>query len=127
MTNLFSLFLALSLYLSIGSIHATNSDTASSRVPTSKAQKNENYLGNKARSLFGWKGSKPLITRIKNIRSRKNQRMVFLLENSQIWIQIEPKRQPFIEGELVSIKASLLSGFNMESRSGVSTLIRRIK
>ena len=127
MTHLISLILALTFYLGIDFIHTSNIDPVSTKGLSSGAQKSENYLGNKARSLFDWKGTGPLITKIKNIQRQENQRMVFLLENRQIWIQLEPRQQPFKEGELVSIKASLLGGFNMESRSGINTLVRRIQ
>ena len=127
MAHLISLILALTLYLGIDFVHTSNIDPVSTKELSSGAQKSENYLGNKARSLFDWMGSEPLITKIKNIQRQENQRMVFLLENRQIWIQLEPRQQPFKEGELVSIKASLLGGCNMESRSGINTLVRRIQ
>ena len=127
MTHLISPILALIFYLGIDFIHTSNIDHVSTKELFSGAQKSENYLGNKARSLFDWKGTEPLITKIKNIQRQENQRMVFLLENRQIWIQLEPRQQPFKEGELVSITASLLGGFNMESRSGINTLVRRIQ
>ena len=127
MTHLISLILALTFNLGIDFIHTSNIDPVSTKELSSGAQKSENYLGNKARSLFDWKGTGPLITKIKNIQRQENQRMVFLLENRQIWIQLEPRQQPFKEGELVSITASLLGGFNMESRSGINTLVRRIQ
>ena len=104
-----------------------------SRAPTSdkaistKSPKGEKYIGNRAKSLFDWKGTEPFISKIKKIRSHEKQRMVFLLNNDQIWIQIEPRFQPFKEGEQVYIQANFTGGFNMRSESGAFTQIRRIQ
>ena len=127
MAKLIFLTLVLTTYLGIGSIRASSSGAISTKKSSSKGQENEDYLGNRAKSLFDWEGSEALITKIKSIRGQENQRMVFLLENNQIWIQIEPRQQPFKEDELVSIKASYMGGFKMESRSGLSTMVRRIQ
>ena len=104
-----------------------------SRTPTPDkaistiSPKEEKYIGNRAKSLFDWKGTEPFISKIKKIRSREKQRMVFLLSNNQIWIQIEPRFQPFKEGEQVYIQANFTGGFNMRSESGAFTQIRRIQ
>ena len=92
-----------------------------------ESAQDENYIGNKSKSLFDWEGAEPFISKIKKIRSREKQRMVFLLENDHVWIQIEPRPQPFREGEQVSIKAGLMGGFNMRSESGAFTRVRRIQ
>ncbi len=83
--------------------------------------------GKRMKSLFDWDDAKPFISKIKKIRSREKQRMVFLLENDQIWIQTEPRPQPFREGEEVSIKTGLMGGFNMRSKSGAYSRVRRIQ
>jgi hypothetical protein len=83
--------------------------------------------GNRMKSLFDWEGAEPFVSTIMKIRSRDKQRMVFLLENDQIWIQTEPRPQPFREGEQVSIKAGLMGGFNMRSQSGAFSRVRRIQ
>ena len=95
--------------------------------PSAASGQEERYSSNRTKSLFDWEGAEPFISRIKKIRSRKKQRMVFLLENDQVWIQIEPRAQPFREGEQVSIKADLMEGFNMRSESGAYTRVRRIQ
>ena len=92
-----------------------------------ESAQDENYIGNKSKSLFDWERAEPFISKIKKIRSREKQRMVFLLENDHVWIQIEPRPQPFREGEQVSIKAGLMGGFNMRSESGAFTRVRRIQ
>ena len=102
-------------------VHISAEDT-----PTTSPE-DEKYIGNKSNSLFDWEGVEPFISKIKKIRNREKQRMVFLFENDQVWIQIEPRPQPFREGEQVSIKAGLMGGFSMRSESGAYTRIRRIQ
>ena len=105
-----------------------NNDDPTVNTETSpEGTQDENYIGNKSKSLFDWEGAEPFISKIKKIRSREKQRMVFLLENDHVWIQIEPRPQPFREGEQVSIKAGLMGGFNMRSESGAFTRVRRIQ
>lgn len=99
----------------------------SNEAISAESPKEEKYIGNRAKSLFDWKGTEPFISKIKKIRSREKQRMVFLLNNDQIWIQIEPRFQPFKEGEQVYIQANFTGGFNMRSESGAFTEIRRIQ
>ena len=110
------------------SIANKNNDgpTVNAKASPEGAQ-DENYIGNRSKSLFDWEGAEPFISKIKKIRSREKQRMVFLLENDHVWIQIEPRPQPFREGEQVSIKAGLMGGFNMRSESGAFTRVRKIQ
>ena len=104
-----------------------NDDPTENMETSPEGTQDENYIGNKSKSLFDWEGAEPFISKIKKIRSREKQRMVFLLENDHVWIQIEPRPQPFREGEQVSIKAGLMGGFNMRSESGAFTRVRRIQ
>ena len=107
-------------------------DSAVSGAPNTKSEpvtpvERPRSPGNQMKSLFDWEGAEPFIGTIKKIRSREKQRMVFLLENDQVWIQTEPRPQPFQEGEQVSIKTGLMGGFNMRSKSGAYTRVRRIQ
>ena len=104
-----------------------SSAPTSSEAISTESPREEKYIGQRAKSLFDWKGTEPFISKIKKIRSREKQRMVFLLNNDQIWIQIEPRFQPFKEGEQVYIQANFTGGFNMRSESGAFTEIRRIQ
>ena len=103
------------------------SNPTANEAISAESPKEEKYIGNRAKSLLGWKGTEPFVSKIKKIRSREKQRMVFLLNNDQIWIQIEPRFQPFTEGEQVYIQANFTGGFNMSSESGAFTQIRRIQ
>jgi len=102
-------------------------EKSSDEHSTSTVDKRRQSQGNQRKSLFDWEGAEPFIGTIKKIRIREKQRMVFLLENDQIWIQTEPRPQPFREGEQVSIKTGLMGGFNMRSQSGAFSRVRRIQ
>ena len=91
------------------------------------SDKRRQSSGNRMKNLFDWEDAESFVSTIKKIRSREKQRMVFLLDNDQVWIQTEPRPQPFREGETVSIKAGLMGGFNMRSKSGAFTRVRRIQ
>jgi hypothetical protein len=60
------------------------------------------------------------------ILAGEKQKMVFQLENEQIWLQSSPRRLPFKEGDVVRIKNATLGGYIMRSEKGVSTRVSRI-
>jgi len=66
-------------------------------------------------------------SRIKELKAGNSQKMVFLLENSQIWLQDSPRTLPFRVGDTVKIKKGLLGGYTMRSKSGTSTRVQRIR
>lgn len=66
-------------------------------------------------------------SRLKSVRDSEKQKMVFLLENDQIWIQDSPRSLPFTEGQDVTIKSGTIGGYSMSNAEGVSTRVRRIK
>ena len=105
----------------------TKNEKTANEESVSTDEKPPQGPGNRMKSLFDWDDAKPFISKIKKIRSREKQRMVFLLENDQVWIQTEPRPQPFREGEEVSIKTGLMGGFNMRSKSGAYSRVRRIQ
>ena len=66
-------------------------------------------------------------SRIKELKAGNSQKMVFLLENSQIWLQDSPRTLPIRVGDTVKIKKGLLGGYTMRSKSGTSTRVQRIR
>ncbi len=64
---------------------------------------------------------------IRTIRDEDDQRMIFLLDNEQIWIQAAPRFIPFKEGDVVTIKSGLIGGFTMRNEKDVTTRVQRIK
>ena len=67
-----------------------------------------------------------LTSTIKAILAGEKQKMVFQLDNNQIWIQATPRPLPFKEGDRVTIKNALLGGYFMRSEKGVNTRVQRI-
>ena len=66
-------------------------------------------------------------SRITELKAGNSQKMVFLLENNQIWLQDSPRTLPFRVGDTVKIKKGLLGGYTMRSKSGTSTRVNRIR
>lgn len=64
---------------------------------------------------------------VKALRARDKQRMVFLLENGEVWMQSAPRNLPIKEGDDVTIKSGLMGGYIMRTGKGVSTRVNRIK
>lgn len=77
--------------------------------------------------LLGLDPRVELTTTITSIRSGDQQKMVFLLENDEVWMQATPRRMPFREGDTVTIKNALLGGYFMRTASGTSTRVSRIR
>ena len=53
--------------------------------------------------------------------------MVFLLDNDEIWLQVEPRDLPFHEGDTVTIKNGFFGGYFMRTENRVSTRVSRIR
>ncbi len=61
------------------------------------------------------------------IRRQDKTRMVFRLENGQIWMQISPRELPFQKGDKVTIKQGRIGGMIMRSEGGTSTRVQKIE
>lgn len=61
------------------------------------------------------------------IRRQDKTRMVFRLENGQIWMQVAPRDLPFQEGDRVTIKVGRIGGMTMRSEGGTSTRVQKIQ
>ncbi len=68
-----------------------------------------------------------LSSTITGILAAEKQKMVFQLENDQIWIQSTPRSLPFEEGDAVTIKNANFGGYFLRSESGLSTRVQRIQ
>lgn len=79
------------------------------------------------RGLFSSKPKVDINSRLKSVRDMDKQKMIFLLENDQIWMQDSPRSLPFSKGQDVSIKSGTIGGYLMSNEEGVSTRVRRIK
>ena len=61
------------------------------------------------------------------IKDEPQKKMVFRLENGQIWLQNSPQNLPIKSGDKVTIKSASIGGYLLRSESGTSTRVRRIK
>jgi|GEM_PF-469134 len=78
-------------------------------------------------AIFGRKKTKAGISsRIKALRRRDRQRMVFLLENGEFWMQTSPRDLPIKEGDSVTIKSGMLGGHILRTENNVSTRVHQI-
>lgn len=68
-----------------------------------------------------------LSSTIRAIRAGEKQKMVFLLDNEQVWMQASPRSLPFEAGDRITIKNALLGGYYMHSENGASTRVQRIQ
>ena len=68
-----------------------------------------------------------LTATIRHVRRGDKQRMVFLLDNEQIWMQSTPRSLPFKEGDEVTIKNAFFGGYFMRSDKGTGTRVKRIR
>ena len=64
------------------------------------------------------------IVAVKNENKRK---MVFRLENDQIWIQVSPRDLPIKVGDKITIKSAIAGGYILRNEGGTSTRVRRIQ
>lgn len=64
---------------------------------------------------------------IAGLRRADGQRMVFRLDNGQIWMQSSPRDLPFSKGEKINIKNGRIGGFIMRNEGGTSTRVKRIE
>lgn len=77
--------------------------------------------------MFSKKDKVNISSRLKSVRDKDKQKMIFLLENDQIWIQNAPRSLPFATGQDVSIKSGTVGGYSLSNAEGVSTRVSRIK
>ena len=83
-------------------------------------------FGRKLGGFFSKPTAGDLQSRVKTVRRRDRQKMVFLLENDQIWIQISPRDVPINVGDIVTIKNTRFGGYMLRTEGGTSTRVSRI-
>ncbi len=58
-----------------------------------------------------------------DLLNNPKQRMVFQLDNGQIWIQSQARNLPIRKGDKVSVRSATVGGFILRSADGVSTRV----
>jgi hypothetical protein len=76
--------------------------------------------------IFGKRNADTIEGTISAIRIRDRQKMVFQLDNGQIWMQDSPRNLPIRKGDRVTIRSGFIGGFVLRNSSGTSTRVRRI-
>lgn len=76
--------------------------------------------------FLGKSEQRSLESRLKEVRSQKGQKMMFLLENKQVWMQTSPRQLPIREGERITISRALVGGYVLETENGTTTRVVRI-
>jgi hypothetical protein len=94
------------------------SEPVSSEDVSGQAEKKTGFLGDELVNVT---------TTISAILAGDKQKMVFELDNGQIWLQSSPRNLPFKEGDVVTVKNALLGGYFLRSEKGVSTRVNRIR
>lgn len=64
---------------------------------------------------------------ISAVKDEQQKKMVFRLENGQIWLQTAPRSLPIKAGDEVTIKSAIMGGYMLRNENGTSTRVRRIK
>lgn len=80
-----------------------------------------------SRGLFSANEKLSINSRLISVRDKDKQKMVFRLENEQIWLQDSPRSLPFRKGDEVTIKSATIGGYILSNQKGVSTRVRQIK
>ena len=112
---------------SMGSAEAKNSrDLLLKNKKTAKPENND-LKGFSLGKIFSRNTQHDITTTIKALKAGNSQKMVFLLENDEIWLQNAPRTLPFREGDTVTLKSGFFGGFIMRSEGGTSTRVQRVQ
>ncbi|MEM7079166.1 MAG: hypothetical protein AAF513_11110 [Pseudomonadota bacterium] len=77
--------------------------------------------------LFERRNSMVIEATVKSVLNKNQQKMMFLLDNEQVWMQTSPRNLPIRQGQKVTIKSGTVGGFILATEKGTSTRVRRIK
>ena len=79
------------------------------------------------RALFEWEADIDFSATIVAIKAEESKRMVFRLDNDEIWMQTSPRYLPFKKGDSVNIKSGTVGGYIMRNENKISTRVKRIQ
>jgi len=85
-----------------------------------------NNLISKTKRMFDRETVKVIAT-IKEVIDRDRKKMVFLLDNDQIWLQTSPRNLPIRQDDKVTIKSGFIGGYILRNEKGTSTRVERIR
>ena len=79
------------------------------------------------KKLFDFGKKIEISATIVDLLNRDKQRMVFKLDNDQIWIQTSPRNLPIKKGDNVTILSATMGGFIMRTDRGLSTRVSMLE
>ncbi len=112
---------------SISETETTRDEIARSDKSATKPRDVQDSQGFSLGKIFNRDPGTDVESRIKELKAGNSQKMVFLLENNDIWLQDSPRTLPFRVGDTVKVKKGLLGGYTMRSESGTATRVHRIR
>lgn len=81
----------------------------------------------RSKGMFAWADDLDFTAKVDAVRDKGQQRMVFLLDNEQLWMQSSPRFVPIKKGDTVRVKSGKIGGYIMRNQNDVSTRVHRIK
>lgn len=81
----------------------------------------------KSKGIFALPDKVEISSTIAAVRSEYQKKMVFRLENGQIWLQSSPRELAIKAGDKVTVKSGTIGGFILRTDNGVSTRVQRIE
>lgn len=81
----------------------------------------------KSRGIFSFPEKVNIESTLAAVKNEYQKKMVFRLENGQIWLQTSPRDMPIKEGDKVTIRNGTIGGFILSTAGGASTRVRRIE
>jgi hypothetical protein len=106
-------------------------DDESSEAVTAEPQKSQTAASEVQESskggLFDQDERVDFTSTITYVHARAQQKMVFQLENEQVWMQSVPRLLRIREGDQVTIENASVGGYMMRTDRGVTTRVERIR
>ena len=81
----------------------------------------------KSRGIFSLPEKVNIESTIAAVKNEYQKKMVFRLDNGQIWLQASPRDLPIKEGDKVTIRNGTIGGFILSTAGGTSTRVQRVK
>ena len=100
----------------------TSQQEAASSPETASKEKDAPKAG-----LFDQDERVDLASTITHVHSKPQQKMVFQLENDQVWMQSAPRMLQIREGDRVTIENASIGGYMMRTERGVTTRVERVR
>lgn len=77
--------------------------------------------------LFSQDEKVELTSTITHVHAKAQQKMLFQLENNQVWMQSTPRLLRISEGDRVTIENASIGGYMMRTDRGVTTRVERVR